>query len=125
MRNLAITALLAASLFAAAPAAQAADWSNGEFSCDLEVTALADWWNVFNWGKWDRFTAKLYKNKSPEKAVTFTCLSTIDSKFGCALPNNQIDTAIFDLKLHLSLSPTIKPGTSKSAACEIIFKEAR
>ena len=51
MKKLTITALLIVSLFTVTPAAQAADWSNGKFSCDLEVTKLAPWWEFYNWGK--------------------------------------------------------------------------
>jgi len=114
------------SLFAAAPATQAADWSNGEISCDLNVTELSSWLHFWNWGKWESFTAKLYKNQLPEKAVTYTCLaiSRDNTEFGCKIPDNQINTARF-LKLDLLFLPTIKPGTSKGAACEIIFKAAK
>ena len=127
MKKLSITALLIVSLFAAAPAAQAADWSNGEISCDLNVTELSSWLHFWNWGKWESFTAKLYKNQSPEKAVTFTCsaISTDNTEFGCKIPYNQIDTAIFLKLKYPALFPTIKAGTSKSAACEIIFKAAK
>ncbi len=126
MKKLSITALLIVSLFTAAPAAQAADWSNGEMSCDLNVTELDSWLHFGNWGKWQRFTAKLYKNQSPEKAVTYTCsaISPDNTEFGCTIPDNQIDTALF-LKLDMLPLLTIKPGTSKGAACEIVLKAAK
>lgn len=125
MKKLSITALLIVLLFTATPAAQAADWSNGEISCDLSVTALDSWLFFWNWGKWESFTARFYKNQSPQKAVTFTCsaISQDNTKFGCTLPKNQSATAIF-LKLDPWPSPTIKPGTSKSTVCEM-FKATK
>jgi hypothetical protein len=124
MRNLVITALLAASLFAASPAAQAADWSNGEFTCDLEVKELAPWYAVLNWGKWGQLQLKYSLISRPESSVTFTCYTdSLDStKFNCSVSplffydRNTLAWA------SVSIQYTFNPGTSKSQACEAIFK---
>lgn len=124
MKKLSITALLIVSLFTVTSAAQADDWSNGKFSCDLKVKELAPWWDVFNWGKWREVQLNYSLISRPESSVTFTCLrgSSDYTKFDCWL-----DTAFpFDRNTldwsSRQIEGTFNPGISKSQACEAIFK---
>ena len=120
-------AVFIAALLAVIPLcrpAHAADWSNGQFSCDLNVTELGQWWVPWTWGKWREFTAKFYLNAAPESSVTIRCMDTsVDGDgFSCTTKSG----APYDSK-RLSWQPSIiqftfKPGTSKSQACEDIFK---
>lgn len=120
MKKLTITALLIVSLFTVTPAAQAADWSNGKFSCDLEVTKLAPWWEFYNWGKWEKVHLKYSLISRPEISGTIVCdASSLDyTKFLCSV-EPEFPNAICCCQ---TLSKyTFNPGTSKSQACEAVF----
>jgi len=121
MKKLTITALLIVSLFTVTPAAQAADWSNGKFSCDLEVTKLAPWWEFYNWGKWEELHLKYSLISRPGISGTFVCdASSLGyTEFLCRIVQPEFSKALF--VSNIVNKYTFNPGTSKSQACEALF----
>jgi len=118
MKHLIITALLAVSLFATAPAAKAADWNNDTLSCDIKVT------NTF-FGKWEHFSTKFYLTAKPEVFLTFECraINILNTNgYLCYLEGhdgvwNWNATRTNQLVLEFA------PGITQKQTCEKMFRE--
>ena len=118
MKHLIITALLAVSLFATAPAAKAADWNNDKLSCDIKVS---DTW----FGKWFEFDATIYQTSEPKVFLTFKCRADTVSRIG----GNQYSCTFYkhggewDWKVTRTAMLVLEfaPGITQKQTCEKMF----
>ncbi|MDD2309380.1 MAG: hypothetical protein PHH91_07325 [Desulfuromonadaceae bacterium] len=63
MKNLIIAAWLTVLISLSASTARAADWTNGKFSCDINVVETSHW--PFTWGTWKKITMSFSQNGKP------------------------------------------------------------
>lgn len=118
MKILTIAALLAVSLFAAAPAAHAADWNNDTLSCDIKVETT--------WlGQWLRFQATFYLPARPKTYCNYTCVWTEGrNKYTC-IANGFAYVGDWDWNKTSQGSDDLvfNPGITQRQTCEILFNK--
>ena len=122
-----IIALVFSLFFIVSAPAQAADWSDGKFDCNITVTEVAPshWWIFWQWGLWSKLDASFYLIRKPQYSavsVTVGCqaerVGDKDSdEFSCRAPRNLF-TNDFDVKLHFTVQ--LKRGLDKTQACQAI-----
>jgi len=128
MKNLISTVLLAAVLFAAVPATQAADWSDDHFSCDVDVLKVGagEWFEYYYWGVWSKLNVKIhftsfYQGVKYPEAVYYCILTSASYIYSCSASRN-IFTILANANDYIEVKLT--PGVSKKDVCDIVYKRS-